>query len=306
MWCKLTKQGDESVKDASQKRLKEQDLGLYWSTHEQLPAVVAASSTSPEAGTVDGKTSRNNVQPSYWPYDGQTSYRQSKETTAQFIERLRPSKANAKVMSWIWVANPFVNATIEPEPDIEALTISGQDILDAFLNLKKSVVLQMDGKPKASITKKLSPHLEKLKDNLCAIAVNSHCLSGKWMLFVPVAKVDEVWYAIAEAVSTGKLGPLAKVATSGSDYDPALRLICIYTRDFSDIKDVKRVLYELVKLKMVPTESQPQARGVFYKADAYTIWGLVSGNEYGIPASMYGSKDLLGKKGVAVEGKQSV
>jgi hypothetical protein len=74
------------------------------------------------------------------------------------------------------------------------------------------------------------------------------------MLFIPPANVDHVWRIIAGATVSGDLGISAKVAPHDKDQDPEdrrARLICIYTKDFSDVEDVVRVLAELKKLGLV-------------------------------------------------------
>src|SRR2546423_11184370 len=37
---------------------------------------------------------------------------------------------------------------------------------------------------------------------------------GKWLIFVPSERIDEVWVKIKQAVEEGKLGESAKVSTS--------------------------------------------------------------------------------------------
>jgi hypothetical protein len=74
------------------------------------------------------------------------------------------------------------------------------------------------------------------------------------MLFIPAVNIDRIWKIIAGATISGDLGICAKVAPHDPDDDPEgcrPRLICIYTKDFSDIDDVVRVLRELKKLGMV-------------------------------------------------------
>ena len=72
--------------------------------------------------------------------------------------------------------------------------------------------------------------------------------SGKWLVFVPVAQVDEVWAKIREATEKGCLGDSAKVATAKPNpnaTDPSQKVICIYTYDWTDKEDVRRIRDEL-------------------------------------------------------------
>ena len=92
--------------------------------------------------------------------------------------------------------------------------------------------------------------------------------SGKWLIFVSLKNVDEVWAKIKKAVEEGKLGDSAKVATAKPNplaTDPNTKVICVYTYDYTDEKDVKRIREELRKLGI--TNKIP------YKADEDTLSG---------------------------------
>lgn len=76
---------------------------------------------------------------------------------------------------------------------------------------------------------------------------------GKWLLFVPVSDVDEVWIKIRDAVEAGQLGSFAKVATSKPNPNEdrpgrtnPRRVICVYTEadqaDQDRVRDALRVL----------------------------------------------------------------
>jgi hypothetical protein len=71
--------------------------------------------------------------------------------------------------------------------------------------------------------------------------------------------------------------------------DPT-RLICVYTKDFTDVEDVRRVLHALIEMGLVAAD---MPRGIAYKCDAYTYLDIYAKNEYGLPASIYGSKEML-------------
>lgn len=91
--------------------------------------------------------------------------------------------------------------------------------------------------------------------------------NGKWLLFVNERDVDEVWVKIKKATEEGKLGSSAKVATAKPNPlgRPGKRVICVYTYDYKDEKDVKRSREELRKLGI--TYKIP------YKADEDTLSG---------------------------------
>ena len=119
------------------------------------------------------------------------------------------------------------------------------------------------------------------------------------MLFPPLAQVDNAWAKVCHAVDADRLGITAKVATASDDGYFSSRLICIYTADFTDIQDVKRVLREMVKLGLVKTDTP---NGVsYYKCDAWTHLGIYSKNEYGLKPSVYSSRELLSDEDEDVE-----
>jgi hypothetical protein len=91
---------------------------------------------------------------------------------------------------------------------------------------------------------------------------------GKWLIFVNPKDVDEVWLKIKKAVEEGKLGGSAKVATakpSPSAGKSDAKVICVYTYDWTDEEDVKRIREELRKLGI--TNRIP------YKTDEDTLKG---------------------------------
>ena len=92
--------------------------------------------------------------------------------------------------------------------------------------------------------------------------------SGKWLIFVPVRQVDVVWAKIKRATEEGKLGGSAKVATARPNpnaTNPATKVICVYTYDWTDEKDVRRIRQELRNLGIVAK--------IPYKADQDTDAG---------------------------------
>ena len=91
--------------------------------------------------------------------------------------------------------------------------------------------------------------------------------SGKWLVFVDVDDVDEIWTKIKKAVEDGKLGDSAKVATAKPNPHATslAKVISVYTYDWTDERDVRRVREELRKLGIM--EKIP------YKADEDTLSG---------------------------------
>lgn len=109
------------------------------------------------------------------------------------------------------------------------------------------------------------------------------------MLFPKLEDAPRYWQKVAEATIDNRLGIGAKIST-GLGEAREERLICIYTKDFFDMDDIRRVLKGLVELGFVSVDNP---RGIYYKPDAYTYLDISSGNEYGLQASLYSSRDLL-------------
>jgi hypothetical protein len=91
---------------------------------------------------------------------------------------------------------------------------------------------------------------------------------GKWLIFVPLENIDEVWAKVKRAVEEGKLGSSAKASTAKPNPNAATskeKVICVYTYDWTDEKDVRRIREELRKLGI--TNKIP------YKSDEDTLSG---------------------------------
>ena len=70
-------------------------------------------------------------------------------------------------------------------------------------------------------------------------------------MFVPRESVDETWAGIKTATEEGRLGDKSKVATARPNRDawhPNEHVICIYSYDWTDKEDVRRIRAELRRL----------------------------------------------------------
>lgn len=93
--------------------------------------------------------------------------------------------------------------------------------------------------------------------------------SGKWLIFEKPTNIFAAWKQVQDGIKTERLGSSAKVSTRkgwrgrGTDY-----VICVYTYDWKDEKDVMRIREELRDMgfeKLLP-----------YKADEDTLRGKYS------------------------------
>ena len=99
--------------------------------------------------------------------------------------------------------------------------------------------------------------------------------NGKWLVFVNERDLDEVWVKIKKATEDGKLGSSSKVATAKPSPlgVTGQKVICVYTYDWTDEKDVKRVREELKKLGItnkIPYKSDEDTLSGKYKMTGHT------------------------------------
>jgi hypothetical protein len=176
------------------------------------------------------------------------------------------------------------------EGDIATLLKRGNELLQTYDEEASTLRAAHDksgAKTTAALTRKLNPLRRTLEQNIFALAKETGVTSGKWMFFPSVDYVDSVWKTVVTALDKGELGNTAKVATD--DGSGQARLICVFTEDFSDMEDVKRVLTTLVEKGLVDEEARP----IYYKCDAYTHLDIKSNNAYGLKASLFSSRDIL-------------
>ncbi|MFZ2975411.1 MAG: putative phosphothreonine lyase domain-containing protein [Candidatus Moraniibacteriota bacterium] len=100
---------------------------------------------------------------------------------------------------------------------------------------------------------------------------------GKWLLFVSAYNVNRIWMKIKKATEEGNLGGISKVATAKVNPEfpnSKVRIICVYTYDWRDENDVKRIREELRKISIT--------RKISYKTDEDTnrgVYGATSNNK---------------------------
>ncbi len=217
------------------------------------------------------------------------------ESIDDFLKRLPVADpATANVGHWLWVRYPHQKHV---EGDLESFTEISEELLDNFNKKRAKVEGENPGKPPATITRKMRPDKDLLEEDLLATAVKTRVTCGKWMLFPGPQDLQRYWRIVAQATADGKLGPVSKVGT----YDPFdgkdETLICVYTYNFADMDDVRRVLDELVELQVCTRDGKP----IYYKCDAYTYLGIVSDNQYKLRASLFSSKEILANKAKVLE-----
>ncbi|KAF2760098.1 DUF1917-domain-containing protein [Pseudovirgaria hyperparasitica] len=220
--------------------------------------------------------------------EGDADARQLHESIAEFTQRLPVSSRIEDVGPWIWIENPH-QRRIDDHMDVPKFQELGRKSLAKFTSDCEEIVTSNQGKGQATISRKIAPLREELRDDIERLAREYGVLSGKWMLFPNSEDLPRTWRLVAEGVADNRLGCAAKVGTIGPDTDTNNgRLICVYTKDFNDMEDILKVMHELIDLNLVNSD-----RGIYYKMDAYTYLDIAGKNEYGLRASKYGSRELL-------------
>ncbi|KAH6653734.1 hypothetical protein BKA67DRAFT_562947 [Truncatella angustata] len=211
------------------------------------------------------------------PYAGVSGAWQLTETVEDFLVRLPPATSDeAKVGSWIFICNPYIDrkrkhdaqnqrikgcedeAPEEEGADLMRFCQGGEErlhlVTDFHLTLNKALMTP------AMRTREMNKAALDASNDILNLAQALHVRSGKWMLFCSVHTVNEVWGIVAKATSNNELGIAAKVATRWRDDTRTERLVCVYTADFADKRDVERVALKLQELGLVQPRGKPYVR----------------------------------------------
>ncbi len=77
--------------------------------------------------------------------------------------------------------------------------------------------------------------------------------AGKWLVFLPGDRVDDLWKKIRDATAAGEMGISAKVSTAKPNPESRdeRKVIYVYTKDWADEADVMRVRERLREMGVV-------------------------------------------------------
>lgn len=190
--------------------------------------------------------------------------------------------------------NPHRSKQDGQASDEAAFIAEGTRLLRNFEDRQSDLRVEHDrsGAHKAALTRKLRPMSARLAEDIFTSAREKKVTRGKWMLFPTPNRVDGLWETVVRATLAGELGIESKVATKPSGATDKTRLLVVYTRDYADLADVKRVVEKLRDLGLVTVGTQ---KPIYYKTDAYSWLDITSTNPYGLKASLYNSDDVLGR-----------
>lgn len=99
--------------------------------------------------------------------------------------------------------------------------------------------------------------------------------SGKWLIFLKRKEADEMWAKIKTAVEEGKLGSAAKISTNhpaSVRFNPNEQVVCVYTYDWTDEKDVMRIRQHLRELGVtwkISYKSDEDTENLKYRATGH-------------------------------------
>ncbi|KAI1735159.1 hypothetical protein F4680DRAFT_312338 [Xylaria scruposa] len=203
------------------------------------------------------------------PFEGEEfAWQRDTESIDDFLTRLPPSQTWARPgLSSIWISNP--NVWHAPRDDAENQHIPGaEDEMPTYGNLAElmesgeerltflSSAIEDSQKPRVPFERYM---LEKASDqagaaaarDILKLAQDMDVTFGKWLVFCDTQEVDQIWNIIVHATRDDKLGIAAKFAARTRQDSSEPILICVYTYDFEDKEDVRRVAMMLEELGVI-------------------------------------------------------
>jgi hypothetical protein len=162
-----------------------------------------------------------------------------------------------QIQNCYWIYERAPNKTMKERQGDEQLANAIVSMTTTIRDDKTGIILNIDGKCE-EITLSI--------ENVDALAQKSGLLIGKWLLYRDRSEIDETWKVIANATLHGNLGISAKASTAKQTSNR--HVICVYTDNYLDIKDVMTVRDKL-RLLGYPEK-------LCYKPDIYTYLGIYS------------------------------
>jgi len=194
-----------------------------------------------------------------------------------WINLARPSRIDEHICAWIQVNNHIHISPGYAQAGGFFFSYQYQPALE-------TLSIRLPGAAPDAKTAARSECVARLLD----VAVEQRYTSGKWMLFLNPTIADDVWADIARATATGLLGCSSKIApTKGSRKHP---LCCVYVANFADRFEIQRVLVALQAL----LEKYNLSVAAGFKLDAFTMLGINSRHQLGLPPIIYSVADALG------------
>ena len=102
------------------------------------------------------------------------------------------------------------------------------------------------------------------------------------LIFTGAKNASRIWSKIKIATEEGRLGSMSKIATAKNSAEfskSKTRVVCVYTYDWRDEKDARRVREELRRLGII--------RKIPYKTDEDTELGVYQNTNIGKVSKYY-------------------
>ncbi|KAI1248095.1 hypothetical protein MGN70_010344 [Eutypa lata] len=280
--------GDNETKAGLKARVENYDVAARWELNAQVQmpierqALHKLSEATMDPMDID-TPSTSTATNLHNPYAGVPYAWQLEETVDAFLARLPPSSTlQTERTPWIYICNPFTarqaaantqqQQQVVPGCEDEAPVERGSDVRTFCqgamerLHMASGFMEQCrrSGMGTAFVTRECAKAGADAAVEVLDLAHALRVRCGKWMLFRKAEDIDQTWEVVARATANNELGIAAKVAPrpeEESNNERSERLICVYTKDFRDLEDVRRVARELKRLGLIP----PRGRPLYYK-----------------------------------------
>lgn len=164
---------------------------------------------------------------------------------------------------WVWAVDfGRVWRTPTLKRDSETIEIAGAVVNGRF-------EIRDDGQTLRLLLKNRHYEVPLTMEALDSLAQRTGITMGKWLVWRARADIDDAWKLIAKGCFEHTLGADAKVSTASEASSEVRHVICVYTRNYLDVEDVKRVRGLLRDMGF--------AERLCYKPDIYTYLNIYSG-----------------------------
>jgi hypothetical protein len=209
----------------------------------------------------------------------------------QFLDTFPPSGSSCTDVAWIIVDLPQTHQILTPA--------SSNDVTSELSNLNIATTIPPGGATTSTLEKDIEAALEDwekiiskrkpTKEDINNIARRNKVLPGKWLLFPKSPEeADIVWSSIVAAVAEGQLtNAITQVKISPTNPNERGYVICVYTDDYLNQKEVTAASEGLRKVLRGSRLSTFTDTRMLYKADVYTHLGIYSKNEWGLKPTIY-------------------
>ncbi|KAF9046344.1 translation initiation factor eIF 4e-like domain-containing protein [Panaeolus papilionaceus] len=116
-------------------------------------------------------------------------------------------------------------------------------------------------------------------ESVDAISREHSVLTGKWVIFVPVSKVDELWAKVVNLVCVDGRAQCANVRTTPRRGFKQ-NVICVWVENYTDERSVVELRRELLRIGV--------RKEILFKTDAYSYLDIYKDNPWGMrPGIVY-------------------